>query len=229
MWPRRKYTQLCWKPKSLKLQELTADLQSESSRKNCFRIVRQMAREGRHVISVYCMKNDVGNVVPDADRMKNIWRKYMEKLLNVENDWDGEVYYPEVMGPCCLISEEAVASAINGLKIGKAAGPTGVVSEMMKASGGFGTRWITDLIHNIVKEGCIPEDCRNSILVPLYKRKCDPLVCGSYRAIKLLQKPMRVLEKMIRCQVSTCSLASCLVREPLMPLSSCNKYKRNTK
>ena len=31
-------------------------------------------------------------------------------------------------------------------------GPTGVVREMMKASGGFGTRWMTDLINNIVKE-----------------------------------------------------------------------------
>ena len=52
------------------------------------------------------MKNDAENVVSDADGMKNIWRKYniMEKLLNVENDWDGEVDCPEVMGPRCLIS-----------------------------------------------------------------------------------------------------------------------------
>ena len=55
-----------------------------------------MAREGKYVISVCCMKNDAGNVVSDADGMKNIWRKYMEKLLNVENDWDGEVVCPEV-------------------------------------------------------------------------------------------------------------------------------------
>ena len=41
---------------------------------------------------------------------------------------------PEVVGPCCLISEEA---AIKLLKIGKAAVPTVVVSEMMRASGGF--------------------------------------------------------------------------------------------
>ena len=73
--------------------------QSESGRKNCFRIARQMAREGRDVISVRCMKNDTGNIVSNADGMKNIWRKYMEKLLNVENDWDGEVDYLEVMGP----------------------------------------------------------------------------------------------------------------------------------
>ena len=58
-----------------------------------------MASERRDVISVCCMKTDSGNVVSDADGMKNIWRKYMEKLLNVENDWDGEVDCPEVMGP----------------------------------------------------------------------------------------------------------------------------------
>ena len=34
-----------------------------------------------------------------------------------------------MMGPHCLISEEEVAAAIKGLKIGKAAGPTGVVSD----------------------------------------------------------------------------------------------------
>ena len=71
-----------------------------------------MAREGRDVISVCCMKNDASNVVSDADGMKNIWRKYMEKLLNV--DWNGEVDCPEVMGPHCLISEEEVAAAIKG-------------------------------------------------------------------------------------------------------------------
>ena len=79
-------------------QEFIADLQSESGRKNCIRIARQMARQGRDVISVCCMKNDAGNIVSDADGMKNIWRKYMEKLLNVENDWDGEVDCPEVWG-----------------------------------------------------------------------------------------------------------------------------------
>ena len=87
-------------------QEVTANLQSESGRKNCFRIARQMDREGRDVISVCCKKNNAGNIVSDADGMKNIWRKYMEKLLNVENDWDGEVLCTEVMGAHCLISEE---------------------------------------------------------------------------------------------------------------------------
>ena len=102
--------------------------------------------------------------------------------------------------------KEEVAATIKGFKIGNAAGPTVVVSEIMKASGGVGTRWKTDLINNIVKEGCIPDDWRKSILVSVYKGKCNPLVRGSYRAIWLLEQPMkvlgRVLEGMVRCQVS---------------------------
>ena len=161
-----------------------------------------MTREGRDVISVFSMKNDVRNVVSDADGMKDIWRKYMEKLLNVENEWDSDVDCSEVMGPCCLILEEKVAAAIKLLKIGKAAGRTGIASEMMNASGGFGTTWMTDLINHIVKEGCIPDNWRKSILVPVYKGKCDPLVCCSYKSIKLLEQPMKVLERVLEKKIS---------------------------
>ena len=61
----------------------------------------------------------------------------MENLLNVENEWDGEVGCPKGMGTCCLISEEDFAVAIKGIKIGKATDPTSVASEMTKASGGL--------------------------------------------------------------------------------------------
>ena len=64
----------------------------------------------------------------------------------------------------------------------------GVVSEMVNASCGFGASWMTNnLIHNIIKEGCIPDDWRKNILVPVYKGNGDSRVCGSYRAIKLLE------------------------------------------
>ena len=68
------------------------------------------------------------------------------------------------MGPCCLIDEEEIAAAIKWLNIGKAAGL--LVSEMMKASSGFGTSCMTYLISNIVNESCFP-----CILLPVYKGK----------------------------------------------------------
>ena len=56
---------------------------------------------------------------------------------------------------------------------------------------------MTDLINNIVKECCIPDDWRKSILVHVYKEKGDTLVCGPCRAIKLLDQPMKVLERVL--------------------------------
>ena len=73
---------------------------------------------------------------------------------------------------------------------------------MMKASGGFGTSWITDLFNNIVKEGCILNDWRNSILVPVYKEKGDPLLYGSFRAIRLLEQPINVTERVLEKRIS---------------------------
>ena len=102
----------------------------------------------------------------------------------------------------------------------------------MKTSDVFGTRCMIDLINTFVKEGCIPDDWRKSILVPVYKGKYDPLVCGSYRAIKLLEQPMkvfeRVLEKRIRYRVliDNMQFVSMLGKGTT---SSCDKYKRNTK
>ena len=59
--------------------------------------------------------------------------KCMEKLLNVENIWDGEVECDLIKGPSCRIAEENVVKPLNHSNTGKAAGPSGVVFEMTKA------------------------------------------------------------------------------------------------
>ena len=50
--------------------DITPVLQSEFGRMNFFRIYI----EERDIISVCCMKNNIGNVVSDADDMKDIRR-----------------------------------------------------------------------------------------------------------------------------------------------------------
>ena len=62
-------------------------------------IARQMAREERDVISMCCMKNDVGNLVSDADGMN-------KKLLNIENEW--EVGCPAFIGIRCQVSMDDI-------------------------------------------------------------------------------------------------------------------------
>ena len=80
------------------------------------------------------------------------------------------------------------------MKRHKAPGLLGLVAEMIQATGDIGTQWILDLHNGIVKEGSIPEDWKSSVVLPIYKGKGDPMECGSYRGIKLLEHAMKVIE-----------------------------------
>jgi len=70
---------------------------------------------------------------------------------------------------------------------------SGLVAEMIQTTGDIGTQWILDLCNRIVKEGCIPEDWK-----PIYKGKGDPIKCGSYRGIKLLEHAIKVVERIFK-------------------------------
>jgi len=72
---------------------------------------------------------------------------------------------------------------------------SGLVAEIIQTKGDTGTQWILDLCNGIVKEGCIPEDWKSSVVLPIYKGKGDPMECGSYRGIKLLEYAIKVVER----------------------------------
>ena len=52
-----------------------------------------------------------------------------------------------------------------------------------------------------MKEGCIPEDSKTSVVLPSYKRKGDPMECGSCRGIKLLEHAMKVVERIFEHRI----------------------------
>jgi len=58
-----------------------------------------------------------------------------------------------------------------------------------------------DLCNGIVKEGCIPEDWKSSVILTIYKGKGDPMKCGSYRGIKLLKHAMKVVESIFEHRI----------------------------
>src|SRR5260221_9769052 len=53
----------------------------------------------------------------------------------------------------------------------------------------------------IVTEGKIPEDWKSNLLVQVFKGKGDPLQCGSYRAVKLLDQAMKVTGRVIEARI----------------------------
>ena len=78
---------------------------------------------------------------------------------------------------------DEVAAALKKMKRHNAPGLSGLVAEMIQATLDIGTQWMLDLCNGIVKEGCIPEDWKSSVVLLIYKGKVDPMECGSYRGI----------------------------------------------
>ena len=62
----------------------------------------------------------------------------MEKIMNVENEWDLMAKTDMVEGPVEEVTYEKVVEAMNKMKLGKAAGPSDVNMDMIMASEKFG-------------------------------------------------------------------------------------------
>ena len=92
-------------------------------------------------------------------------------------------------------------AALKKMKRHKAPGLPGLVAEMIQATGDIGTKWLLDLCNGIVKEGCIPKDCKSSVVIPIYKGKGDHMECRSYRGIKLLEYAVIVVEKIFEHRI----------------------------
>ena len=94
-----------------------------------------------------------------------------------------------------------VRAALKKMKSCKAAGPSGVVADMIKAAEDAGTTWVKDVCNSVIREGRIPQDWCKSWMVNVYKGKGDALECGSYRGIKILEHVMKIFERVIEGRV----------------------------
>ena len=61
------------------------------------------------------------------------------------------------------------------MKNRKAAGPSGVVAEMLKDAPDISCKIIADLMNTIIREGNVPADWSDNIIVSLFKGKRDAL------------------------------------------------------
>ena len=145
------------------------------------------------------VKNDAGQLSLDEEAKKEAWREHYECLLNVEFPWNPEDLSEEspVEGPSEPITLEMITKAISKMASGEAAGPSGIVAEMLKPVGEAGAVEVRDLIEDIISEGCIPTDWQESFIVNLYWGKGDALNRGNYRGLKLIEQVMKVLERVV--------------------------------
>ena len=183
--------------------EQFGNLSTKSSQNNAFRVAKQMKKASSDVIGDTCVKNDDGTLVFGDDEKLKAWKQHYERLLNVEFPWESDnldMGSPKE-GPVPLIKKSAVEEALKKMKDGKAPGFSGVVFEMLNASGDTGLILFTELLNNIIKEEKVPGDWEKSIIINLFKGKGDAVERGNFRGLKLLEHLMKVFEKVIESHI----------------------------
>ena len=102
-----------------------------------FKVAKQMDKTNQVVVGEKCVRNDAGELsLSHADKMK-AWVEHYLRLLNMEFEWPSDLLpeVPPVEGPPSPVTVTHIRKALGKMKQGKAAGPSGVISEMLKAAG----------------------------------------------------------------------------------------------
>ena len=87
-----------------------------------------------------------------------------------------------------------VATAIKGIKSGKAAGEGEIIPEILKALTGEGIPWLTRVCEVAWKFGKTPRDWQTGVIIPIFK-KGDRKQCTNYKGISLLSLPDKIYAK----------------------------------
>ena len=83
------------------------------------------------------------------------------------------------------------------MKLCKAPGPSGAVTEMLKASSDVCSEMIADLTNSIIPDNTVPSEWNDSIIISLYKDKGEALDRGNYWGLKLTEHISKVMERII--------------------------------
>ena len=103
------------------------------------------------------VKSNTGEIKIEATEVCGRWREYFEVLLNGENEseFDG---VEAVEGPLYEITEQEVEKALKGMKNDRAAGPTGLTSDMLKYVGHTGVLELLRVFQKILRNGTVPRE-----------------------------------------------------------------------
>ena len=122
-----------------------------------------MKMDNRDVVGDKCIKDDTGNLSLTTESKKAAWKQHYERLLNEEFPWS--LSSDPVEGPPIFITVAMVLKALSKMKTGKAAGPSGIVSEMLKAAGEAGARLVADLANVMIRNCDMPSDWEDSYII----------------------------------------------------------------
>lgn len=183
--------------KARAMNEVYNELETPEGEMKIYKIAKARNKATKDFTHIRQIKDGNGEILTEDENIRNRWKCYFEKLLNEEN--------PRVVvgdgvpsqGVVPEISKDEIQYALRKMKNDKSTGPDNIPVEVWKSLGDVGINMLWDLMNKIFKEEKMPDEWRDSILVPIYKEKGDIQDCANYRGIKLMSHTMKIWERII--------------------------------
>jgi hypothetical protein len=151
------------------------------------------------------VKDEKGDLVVDSHSILGRWRNHFFQMLNVyavNYDKQTEIHTAESLVP--EFNSSQVEMAIEKIKRHKSPGTDQIPAELIKAGGRAIRSEIHKLINSIWNKEELPEQWKESIIVPIYK-KSDKTDCSNYLGISLLSTTYKILSSIFLVKVNpTC-------------------------
>ena len=160
-----------------------------------FCLVKGLKTDNKEVEGGRCLRGSDGKLCFSENERGKVWKDYMERIMNEENDWDCNVEVDAVEGPVVCVSREEVVQALNEMKTGKTSGPSEVSQELIAANGGVGIQVMAEICQKVLDGFGIPAERSLSIVIPIFMGKVDIRNCSCNRAVKHLEHGMKVVER----------------------------------
>ena len=153
-----------------------------------------------------------GKLVSDQEELLTLWMAHFEHLgtplENPEFDDDhldlmrSDVSVIEQRcvldtTPPAPVTAKEVLSALNRLNNGKAADEHGLISEHLKSARSVLLPHLVNLLNAIFTTRHVPDSFKTGIIIPVLKKRKDPLSTDSYRGITITPLLGKVLEHII--------------------------------
>ena len=126
-----------------------------------------------------------------------VWKDYVVRIMNKENDWDFNVEGDAVEGAVVCESREEVQQALVEMITEKAPGPSQVSLELIAASMGVGIQVMVEICRRVLDVLVMRVEWALSIVVSIFKGKGDIRNSSFYRAVKLLEYGIKLMERVL--------------------------------
>ena len=160
--------------------ELYEELETVEGQKKIYTIAKYMNKATKDISHVKQIKDESGAVLRDEERVRERWKEYFENFLNEEYPREQHQKGTPNQGLTIGVTRAEVESALKKMKNNKATGPDEIPVEAWRALRGEGLDLLWDLMVKIEEQEHIPDEWRESVLVPIYKRR---VMCRSVRTI----------------------------------------------